>query len=344
MLRFSRIVPKRDMVGRVPLERIDGGPRRRVKRAELPALLLCAFALAGCMRPPPPFWETDPSLAGTYPPQQPMPTRATGTMAPPSAPAPPSAATTPTPAASPASAAGHPSAPAREKAKAAQPKQAEIKAAIAVQPFNAPVPTINAAAPAMKYANLSPAQCRKELAKRKLPVKAERGNIRGIANPVRIKGHFNEVRVIKPAAPSPFGLLDCRLVLALDDLTQVLQEFGIRMIYIGSMYRKGARIAHRGTRSQHSYGLAMDILMMRHADGTLLKVERDWHASIGEAMCGPKAVMHDPNPSSILFRNVVCEVARRHIFHVMLTPSANRAHHDHFHFDIKRDAKYQTVR
>lgn len=215
---------------------------------------------------------------------------------------------------------------------------------MATQPFHAPVPRINAAAPAIRYANLTPSQCRKELRSRKLPVTFEKKAQRGIANAIRVTGDFNGVRIISAPAPSPFGLLDCRLALAMDDLTKVLASFGITQIYVGSMYRKGAKISHRGKKSQHGYGLAMDILSMRHQDGMLMKVERDWHAGIGEASCGPKAVMHDPNRASILMRNAVCEVARRHIFHVMLTPGANRAHRDHFHFDIKRGAQYQTVR
>lgn len=196
----------------------------------------------------------------------------------------------------------------------------------------------------MQYANLTPGQCLRELRTRNLPIVAERKAVRGIAHAVRVTGDIRGLRIISAPSPSPFGLLDCRLALALDDLVTVLQKFGIQQIYIGSMYREGARIAHRGNKSQHGYGLAMDILSMRHQDGTLLKVERDWHAGIGDESCGPKAVMHEPNPSSILLRNVVCEIARAHIFHHMLTPGANRAHRDHFHFDIKRDAKYQSVK
>ncbi len=212
------------------------------------------------------------------------------------------------------------------------------------QPFHAPVPAISASAPAMTYANLSPGQCRKELRRRKLPVSVERKAVRGIANAVRIAGRIRGVRIISAPSPSAFGLLDCRLALTLDDLVTVLATFDIAQIYIGSMYRKGARIYHHGNKSQHGYGLAMDILSLRHKDGTLLKVKRDWHAGVGEKSCGNNAVMHEPNASSILLRNVVCQIARSHIFHHMLTPAANRAHHDHFHFDIKRGVKYQWLK
>lgn len=197
-------------------------------------------------------------------------------------------------------------------------------------------------APATRYASLSPEQCRAEVQKRKLPVLL--GRTRGIAQAARVMRHFNEVLVRKPAAPSPFGLLDCRLALAIDDFTKVLAELGIGHVHVGSMFRKGARIAHSGAKSQHASGMAMDILSLRHRDGRMLIVERDWHAGPGETACGPDAVMHDPTPSSILLRDAVCETARRHIFHVMLTPSANRAHHDHLHFDIQHGETALSIR
>ncbi len=109
------------------------------------------------------------------------------------------------------------------------------------------------------------------------------------------------------------------------------------------MYRKGAKIAGRNKRSQHSYGLAMDIISMRDDSG-LLRIERDYHAAIGDTSCGPKATMDKPNKASISLRNAVCTVARAQLFHHMLTPCANRAHRDHLHFDIKRGARYQSVR
>lgn len=232
--------------------------------------------------------------------------------------------------------------PARSHSPAAVPPP--VSATSSEEAFRAPVPPMAIDAPATRYANLTPSACEAELSKRKLRVKAEQKLASDIASAVRVKGHFNGVVVRKPNSPSPFGLLDCRLALALDDFTKVLAEFGIIRVHIGSMYREGARIAHSGDKSQHARGLAMDILSVRVRGGPRLVVDRDWHAGVGERPCGPDAVMHEPDPEAVLLRNVVCEVARRHIFHVMLTPSANRPHHDHLHFDIARSAEEQTLR
>jgi hypothetical protein len=37
-------------------------------------------------------------------------------------------------------------------------------------------------------------------------------------------------------------------------------------------------------------------------------------------------------------------VARAGVFHHMLTPNFDTAHQSHFHFDIKRDGKWITIR
>lgn len=313
-----------------------------VRRTAL--LVTSALIAVGCVRAPDPYWVTDPSLVGPYPPAQPQ------AYAPP--PAPPMPASQQPPRAVPVTHEpehGPPLNVPAASAGAAIPSVADVPPVPGAvppprEPFHTKIPPIYGSAPAMKYANLSPGACRKALRDRKLPVHVEKKAVRGIANAVRVTGDFNGVRVISAPAPSPFGLLDCRLALALDDTTKILRGHGIAQVYIGSMYRAGARISHRGNKSQHSYGLAMDILSLRHDDGRLLKVERDWHAGIGDVSCGPDAVMNDASPSSILLRNVVCDIARAHIFHHMLTPGANAAHRDHFHFDLKRDANYQSVR
>ena len=40
----------------------------------------------------------------------------------------------------------------------------------------------------------------------------------------------------------------------------------------------------------------------------------------------------------------MCEVARKGLFHDVLTPSFNAAHRTHFHFDIKEKDAHQAVR
>lgn len=166
----------------------------------------------------------------------------------------------------------------------------------------------------------------------------------GVAAPLRLEGPLRGVLFQAPRAPTPFGVLDCRLALTLDDFAEVLAVHRVTKVRIDNMYRPGARLPARHKSSQHHHGLAADIMAFELEGGTSLVVERDWHAAIGEPVCGPDASMTAPDEPSILLRTIVCEVARRGIFHHLLTPSFDAAHQDHLHLDIKRGGRTRSVR
>jgi len=199
-------------------------------------------------------------------------------------------------------------------------------------------------APARRYANLSPGQCRRELSERKLAVKRRKGGARGVVTPLRISGPIHGVRFVAPGPPTAFGVLDCRFALVLDDFARTLAELDVAQVWLDNIYRRRAKLPGRRKRSQHAYGLAADITALKLKDGRTLKLPDDWHAAIGATVCGPEAEMTDPSDDTVMLRNIVCEIARRGIFHHMLTPSFNRAHRNHFHFDIKRGADYRSLR
>jgi hypothetical protein len=216
-------------------------------------------------------------------------------------------------------------------------------AAVTVATYSEALPVYTASAPALRMANMTPGACLKEVRERKLPFTPSRERFASVAGALRVDGPIEGVTFVTARPPHEFGVLDCRLALAMVELAKIAAPFGVTQIHVGSMFRKNARIAHRPkTPSQHSFGLAMDIVSMRLADGRLLSPERDWHAQIGDKTCGAEAVMTDPDDKATILRNFVCAVARSQIFHHMLTPSANRAHHDHLHFDLKRGTKYQS--
>src|SRR5690606_5573781 len=102
---------------------------------------------------------------------------------------------------------------------------------------------------------------------------------------------------------------------------------------------KGARIGGRGKPSQHSHALAADITALTRSDGQVVKVEDHWGATIGATACGPEAEISRPTAHSAWLRDLVCSVARKGIFHHLLTPSFDAAHRNHFHFDIQRDRR-----
>lgn len=207
-------------------------------------------------------------------------------------------------------------------------------------PFNEPLPgpVLPPNAPALRIANLSPAQCRAEVKRRKLPFKRDRRPTPGVATALRFTEPIHEVTFLAAGYRSKFGVMDCRLALAFVQLAEVLYAHGVTRMEMGTIYRIKAKLpSHKP--SQHAHGLAADVVGFKLYDDRELVVERDWQGEIGAPACGPDASLLQTTENSVTLRNLVCEIARRGIFHHLLTPNFNRAHHDHLHVDVKRDAK-----
>lgn len=196
----------------------------------------------------------------------------------------------------------------------------------------------------MKYANLSPGQCRTQLQKERLPHRRVYGGASGIATPLRIDGPLHEVGFRTAGPKSKFSLLDCRLLLTLDELAAILAKHGVSEIQVDNLYRPHAHLpGKKRGRSQHAYGLAMDVTAFTLKDGRRLVVEDHFNGKLGEAVCGADAQLHDETPEALALRNLVCDIAQSGLFHNVLTPNHNTAHHNHLHLDIKRGAKWFGV-
>lgn len=221
-------------------------------------------------------------------------------------------------------------------------------------PFHEPLPNVEERlkGPASRFANLSPNECQKQL---KLTgdlgkAFARQGPSNGIATPLRMVGPLGDVTFQVPSPKSMFGLLDCRQALLWIQLLPVLERHKIAKIRIDNFYRNGARINRRGKKSQHSYGLAADIVAVTLEDGRELDVETDFLGRRGEPPCGPNAAVYPQKDSTveqvaeaIELRNLVCELARAGAFHHILTPNHNKAHENHLHVDLKRDNRWFSV-
>lgn len=179
----------------------------------------------------------------------------------------------------------------------AEREQRAREQALAVRyPFHDAVPVgrLARAAPANKYANMAPGQCRAELKRRKLPFRIA-GAVGGVAAPVRIDGTIRGVQFRAPGKRSVYGVLDCRLALVLDDFAEVLARHQVTHVWVDNMYRPRARLpGRRNKKSQHAYGLAIDLYGFTLSDGRTFKVEEHWTPGIGIPPCGPAAKLTAP--------------------------------------------------
>lgn len=225
------------------------------------------------------------------------------------------------------------------------------QAAITLAAVDLPAITFREAMPAMlgadakarRYADMSASACFSEVARRELPAAKVKTRAGGIAAPMRLHGALHGVKLSVPPDSTKFGMLDCRMVLVLDDLTARLSQAGVVGITFDNFYRPNAKLPGKKKSSQHAFGLAADITAFQLEDGTRLTTSM-WGASIGDVACGPDAVMATPTPESVAVRNLVCDIGRSGLFNTMLTPSFNAAHQSHFHFDIKEDTAQTAVR
>jgi hypothetical protein len=195
---------------------------------------------------------------------------------------------------------------------------------------------------ASRAASLSTAQCLAEVGRRKLGVSRFKGAKAGVAAPVRVTGPINGVRFVTPGAKSPYGILDCRLALALGDLAEVLKKHDVVLVRVDNMYRPHAHLPGKKKPSQHSYGLAIDMTRFERADGSELVIERDFEGAIGEPVCGAGA-RSELSTAGKQLRDLICDVARSELFHHILTPNHDAAHRDHFHLDIARGARTRLI-
>jgi hypothetical protein len=199
-------------------------------------------------------------------------------------------------------------------------------------------------APAARYAGLDRAGCEDELARRSIAFRRV-DQARGVLEPVRLDGPLHGVtfRTALPSAQrgaSPLEIVDCRLVLALDDFAEQLARHEVVLVVHFSMYRPpSARWPRERVASRHPGGLAIDASSFVKRDGSKLEVERDFHGRIGLPPCGPGRGPNPATPEALELRQIVCDAASARLFNVTLTPDYNWAHRNHFHLEVTADAR-----
>lgn len=204
--------------------------------------------------------------------------------------------------------------------------------------------------PAYRYAQLSRDACLALLTERRLPITEDAVAHEGLDAPVRVTGPLHGVTLSTQfrdddGGPSVYSLLDCRLVLALDDFSQKLSALGVTEIQFSSAYRppaKGSTGGEPGRR--HAGGLAIDVHRIRTEAGGWLSVDKDFHGRLGAKVCGNRSVPPWPNsPVARLLRQVACMAHESRLFQSVLTPNYDRAHHNHLHLEVTRGVRWFLI-
>lgn len=190
--------------------------------------------------------------------------------------------------------------------------------------------------PAVRYANLDAKTCLKELGERGIAFSAAEASS-AIDTPVLLDAPLHGVTFEFARDARRRDVLDCRLLLALDDLSKVAAERGIEVVRYNSIHRRGWA---RGRVQGHRGGVAIDIVELVRWDGAVLNVRRDFAGDgIGSETCGENAKPPKPGKASDL-RSFLCALDRTRSFNLLLGPHYDRRHDDHFHFEVRRGVRW----
>jgi hypothetical protein len=168
--------------------------------------------------------------------------------------------------------------------------------------------------------------------------------------PIRLRGPLHGIAIHsglpeKQRAKAPLEILDCRLVLALDDFAALLAQHGVSEVVHMSGFRsdndRGCTTKYSG--KQHCGALAIDVGLLKKSDGSTLEVERDFHGKIGTSTCTAGAGPNPVTPAATELWTIVCDAARRGLFHVTLTPNFNEEHRNHLHLEITPGVNWMLV-
>jgi hypothetical protein len=169
------------------------------------------------------------------------------------------------------------------------------------------------------------ADCYRELEDRHVGFK--RAKKPGIAQGVEIIGPIGGVEL---TGEGPL-VIDCSLAVSLDEAGRYLRGLGIDKATFMSAY---SRRNVRGTNhpSKHSFGLAIDVGSFTGTDLGTMRVDKDYEQGLGDAV---DCVGHPLTKAGAILKILQCQLVRSGLFHLVLSPDYDDAHHDHFHLEVK---------
>lgn len=148
----------------------------------------------------------------------------------------------------------------------------------------------------------------------------------GIAIAVELTGPIGGVALVSDDQPL---VIDCSLAVSLDEAGRYLRALGIAKATFSSAYsRRNVRGTNRP--SKHSYGLAIDVHTFSGPELGALRVDRDFEQGLGDEV---DCVGEPLTQGGAVLKILQCQLVRSGLFHLVLSPDYDDAHHDHFHLE-----------
>ena len=150
----------------------------------------------------------------------------------------------------------------------------------------------------------------------------------GIENAVEITGPIGGIELTSDDQPL---VIDCSLAVSLDEAGSYLRGLGITKAYFSSAYSR-RKVRFTDHWSKHSFGLAIDVHTFSGPDLGTLRVDRDFEQGLGDEV---DCVGTPLTQAGAVLEILKCQLVRSGLFHLVLTPDYDDAHHDHFHLEAK---------
>lgn len=159
----------------------------------------------------------------------------------------------------------------------------------------------------------------------------------GVAHAVEVTGPLGGVVLASDDQPL---VIDCSLAVSLDEAGRYMKALGIERATFSSAY---SRRNVRGTNhpSKHSFGLAIDVHTFTGPDLGTLRVDRDYEQGLGDEVDCVGAPL---TQGGAVLKVLQCQLVRSGLFHLVLSPDYDDAHHDHFHLEATPWAARQALR
>ncbi|MDB4959707.1 MAG: uncharacterized protein JWO36_7276 [Myxococcales bacterium] len=150
----------------------------------------------------------------------------------------------------------------------------------------------------------------------------------GIAVAVQLTGAVGGIALTSDDQPL---VIDCSLAVSLDEAGRYFRGLGVTKATFSSAY---SRRNVRGTThpSKHSYGLAIDVHTFSGPDVGDLRIDRDYEQGLGDDV---DCIGEPLTQGGAVLKVLQCQLVRSGLFHLVLSPDYDDAHHDHFHLEVK---------